>query len=80
MAVSGFVRSIDQVDNVGNDIFRLTCQCALMNPGNSVFTLEFEAAKGSDWKIQCRTAFIQYALVNLGEQVDFVVLPGLDTL
>jgi hypothetical protein len=80
MAIAGFVKSIDTVENLGSDVFRLSCSCILMDGNNSTFVMSFDAQKGADWKIQCRTAFEQTALANFGETVDLVILPGLDTL
>ncbi len=80
MSVACFIRSVDSVVNAGNDTFTVTILCNLMDTSNSVFTVSFDAAKGSDWRIQARTAVASHALTALGETVDLVVLPSLETI
>lgn len=80
MAVGAFVKSVDQVENIGNDTYRVTCNVSIMDASNSQFSISFDAVKGADWKILCRTAVASKALSDLGETVDLVVLPGLETI
>jgi hypothetical protein len=80
MSVACFVRSVDLVENLGNDVYRATVSCNLMDMSNSTFVATFDAVAGSDWQIQCRTAISAWALEHLGETVGLCILPSLDTL
>jgi hypothetical protein len=80
MTVGAFVRNIETVENIGSDTYRITCNVTLMDAGNSPFQITFDAQKGADWPIMCRQAVSAYALETLGETVDLVVMPGLDTI
>lgn len=80
MAVGAFVKSIDQVENMGSDTYRVTCNVSIMDASNSQFFISFDAVKGADWKILCRTAVAAKAASDLGETVDLVVMPGLETI
>lgn len=80
MAVPCFIRTIDAVENLGGDVYRIFAACNLMDASNSVFNIQFDAVKGADWRIQARSAAALYALEHLGETVDFVIMPGLETL
>lgn len=80
MSVACFIKTVETVENVGDDSYRVSLVCSLMDVSNSQFSVQFDAVKGSDWRIQARAAVSSFALQNLGETVDFVVTPGLETL
>ncbi len=80
MGIACFVSTVDIVENLGNDLYRVGGLAALMDANNSAFRFSFEAVKGSDWKIQCRESVIAYVQANYSLQVDLVILPGLDTI
>lgn len=80
MAIPCFVRSVDDVVNLGNDTFRVTLSCSLMDTANSTFTTEFNAIKGADWRVQARMAVQERALSGYGETVDLIILPSLETI
>ena len=80
MSVACFIRSVEAIENQGSNTYRITINCNLMDATNSTFQVAFDAIKGSDWRIQARQAAAAFALSSLGETVDFVVTPGLETL
>lgn len=80
MAVACFLKTMDNVENLGNDMFRVTLTCSLMDTSNSQFSMTFDAQKGADWGIQGRIAVAQWVLEHLGETVDLLVLPNLETI
>lgn len=80
MAVACFIRSIDDVENLGNDIFRVTVSCKLMDTSNSQFTCTFDSTKGADWRIQCREGVQFWVTEHLGEVIDLFVLPSMETV
>lgn len=81
MSVPCFIKSIDGVENLNlNDTYRVTFSGFLMDTSNSQFMVTFDAVKGSDWGIQARTAVSTWAFNTLGEVVDLVILPNLETI
>lgn len=80
MPIACFMRSVDMVENLGSDLFRITVSCNLMDSSNSTFQTQFDAQKGADWRIQARDAVRTAALSQLGETVDVVIMPGLESL
>jgi hypothetical protein len=80
MAVACFIRSVDGVENLGDDTYRVSVSCSLMDTSNSTFSTTFDAVGGSDWRIQARTAASVFALEHLGETVSLCILPNLETI
>lgn len=80
MGLAVFVKSIESVENVGNDEFSVAITAVIMDANNTAFTLSFQAARGADWRIQCRSAVAQWVLNDRNEVVDLVIMPGLETL
>lgn len=80
MGVVCFVKSIDGVANMGNDVYRVNCGVNLMDEQNTFISAEFQAIRGADWKIQARTAIAELVMAQTGQTLDLLILPSLETL
>ena len=80
MGVVCFVKSIDGVANMGNDVYRINCGVNVMDENNTFISAEFEAVRGADWKIQARTAIHDIVLAQTGQTLELLILPSLETL
>lgn len=80
MGVVCFLKSLDGLSNVGGDAYRVNCGVVVMDENSTFISAEFTAIRGSDWKIQARTAIAQLVLAQTGLEMELLVLPNLETI